>query len=226
MKVLFTKKIEEREVVNQLGHHHEYAFLEVIKTHSKSVSPYPLSNSSLIFTSVNGVDSFFKNDFKPNEDFTSSHYNKIYAVGLKTKRELRKHGFGTFKVFSSAAEMSEFIMTRLSYEKFIHFCGNMSLNILTQSLPLQNIKYKKEVIYTTEELYPKYEENYDAAVFFSPSGVRSFVKNNSIEGKKLFAIGKTTESELRKYTEAKIDFSLKNNLSDLLRIMKSRLSEV
>src|SRR5690606_41206754 len=56
------------------------------------INPFDLKNYSLIFTSVNGVASFFKNRFKPNEDFTAKNYNKIYCVGEKTKRELRKHG--------------------------------------------------------------------------------------------------------------------------------------
>ncbi len=225
MKVLFTKIIEDDIALKQIKNLFSCHFLEVIKTHQRKISSYPLTNKSLIFTSVNGVESFFENGFRPNEDFFAKNFNKIYAVGVKTKQALRKNGFGTFKTFSCAAEMSEFITHFCNRENFIHFCGNISLNILEKELPLQNIKYKKEVLYDTEQLYPVYTEDYDAVVFFSPSGVRSFIQHNCIDGKILFAIGKTTETELKKMTQEKVYYSKKNSLTDLLKIIEHKLLE-
>ena len=206
-----------------LGSHFSYYFEEVIRIKEQLIAPFPLKNNSLIFTSVNSVRAFFKSGFQPNERFTDPHYNKIYAVGNKTKMELRRHGFGTFKVFSNASEMSEFLIGHSNNEKFLHFCGNLSLDILDENLPLQNIAYKKIEVYTTEEIYPKIEDTYNCLVFFSPSGVRSFVKYNSVEGAQLFAIGSTTEKELRKFTNQTIKFSTQSNLKDLLLVMKKNL---
>lgn len=207
-----------------LGSHFSYYFEDVIRIQERLIDPFPLKNNSLIFTSVNSVRAFFKSGFKPNEKFTDAHYNKIYAVGNKTKLELRRNGFGTFKVFTNAAEMSDFLIENANNESFLHFCGNLSLDILDQSLPLQNIKYKKIEVYTTEEINPKLNAHYDAIVFFSPSGVRSFVKYNSVEGAKLFTIGSTTEKELRKYTNQTIKFSTISSLKDLLQVMNKTLN--
>lgn len=216
MKILFTKNIDQAIISKKLGEDISVDCIEVIKTQPLKVSPFDLKNYSLIFTSVNGVSSFFENGFKPNEDFTAKNYNKIYCVGEKTKKELRKHGFGTFKVLRNAEVLSGFIIGKCQHEQFLHFCGNLAINVLDKDLPLQNIKYKKVTVYNTEEINPLITEKYHAAVFFSPSGVRSFAKQNSLENMNLFSIGETTSGELRNYTQEKIFTSESNDLVSVL----------
>ncbi|MDC8102252.1 uroporphyrinogen-III synthase [Chryseobacterium rhizosphaerae] len=216
MKILFTKNIDQTIISKKLGEDISVDCIEVIKTQPLKVSPFDLKNYSLIFTSVNGVSSFFENGFKPNEDFTAKNYNKIYCVGEKTKKELRKHGFGTFKVLRNAEVLSGFIIGKCQHEQFLHFCGNLAINVLDKDLPLQNIKYKKVTVYNTEEINPLITEKYHAAVFFSPSGVRSFAKQNSLENMNLFSIGETTSGELRNYTQGKIFTSENNDLVSVL----------
>ena len=220
MKILFTKNIDRTIISKELGDDIAVDCIEVIRTTPVHVNPFDLKDYSLIFTSVNGVDSFFKNGFRPNEDFTAKNYNKIYCVGEKTKKELRKHGFGTFKVLKNADALSKFITGRCQHENFFHFCGNLAISVLDNELPLQNIKYKKVIVYNTEEVNPLITEKYHAVVFFSPSGVRSFAKFNSLENLKIFSIGQTTEKELRKFTQNKIFTSKESNLEDLLTIIK------
>jgi len=220
MKILFTKNIDQSILSQQLGEDILADCVEVIKTNSIRINSFDLKNSSLIFTSVNGVTSFFKNQFKPNEDFTAKNYNKIYCVGEKTKRELRKNGFGTFKVLKNAETLSKFIITHCQHEKFLHFCGNLAIDVLDKELPLQNIKYNKVTVYNTEEINPLVPEKYHAIVFFSPSGVRSFAKLNSLEGMTLFSIGETTSNELRKYTQEKIYTSAGNSLVSIFELIR------
>jgi uroporphyrinogen-III synthase len=223
MKILFTKNIEPSVISKTLGEDISADCVEVIKTNSIKIQSFDLKNYSLIFSSVNGVISFFKNHFKPNEDFTSKNFNKIYCVGEKTKRELRKHGFGTFKVLRNAETLSKFIISHCQHEKFLHFCGNMALDVLDKNLPLQNIKYKKVTVYHTEEINPLITEKYHAAVFFSPSGVRSFAKRNSFDNMMLFSIGETTSGELRKYTSKDIFTSQGNSLASVLELIRNKI---
>ncbi len=223
MKILFTKNIDQAIISKELGEGISAECVEVIKTQPIRISPFDLKNYSLIFTSVNGVISFFKNGFKPNENFTEKNYNKIYCVGEKTKRELRKNGFGTFKVLKNADTLSRFIIGKCQHEQFLHFCGNLAINVLDKELPLQNIKYKKVTIYHTEEIHPVINEKYHAAVFFSPSGVRSFAKRNSLEGMKLFSIGETTSGELRNYTQQYIFTSEENTLTSIFELIRKEI---
>ena len=206
-------------ISKKLGSHFSYDFVEVIKIFPLKVEAFDLKNKSLIFTSVNAVESFFENKFVPNENFTEKNFNKIYAVGLKTKKALREKGFGTFKVMKNAKDLADFIIDNSAKEKFLHFCGDLALNILNKALPLQNISYQKIVVYETKLIYPTISTNYDAVCFFSPSGVRSFAKFNSLEDKQLFSIGQTTENELKKLTKNKIITSKESNLDDLLELI-------
>lgn len=223
MKILFTKNIDQNYAAESLGNDVFTDYVEVIKTHPIAVMPFDLKNYSLIFTSVNGVISFFGNKFKPNEDFVQKNYNKIYCVGEKTKRELRKNGFGTFKVLNNADALKRFIIDKCPHERFIHFCGNLALDVLDKNCPLQNINYKKIPVYRTEEINPLVTEKYHAAVFFSPSGVRSFARRNSFDEMMLFSIGETTSNELRKHTQNKIFTSSENTLKSVLQMIKKNI---
>lgn len=225
MKILFTKSLEREKVSVKLGTDFSVDFVEVIHTEFLKTKSFGLKNNSLIFTSVNGVKAFFENGFSPNENFAEpENYNKIYVVGSQTKKELRQHNFGTFKLCKNANELSNFITENSVNEKFLHFCGNIALDILDEKLPLQNIYYKKIAVYKTELLYPKINEKYQAIVFFSPSGVRSFAKLNQLDDVKIFSIGKTTTSELEKLTDNKIITSSKNTLADLLNLININFS--
>ena len=221
MKILFTKKFSKQSISKKLDDSFSYDFFEVIKITPLQIEPFPLKNYSLIFTSVNAVEAFFANKFVAHENFAEKNFNKIYAVGLRTKKVLRKFGFGTFKVAKNAKELSEFIIDNSQKEKFVHFCGNLALNVLNKALPLQNISYRKIVIYDNELLYPEIPGKYDACCFFSPSGVRSYAKNNSFENLKLFSIGDTTEKELKKFTKNPIITSKESNLDDLLQLISA-----
>ena len=223
MKALFTKDIDHEMVSEIFGNSISFDVCEMLRIRHRTVKAFDLKNFSLIFSSANGVKSFFANGFRPNENFMELNYNKIYAVGAKTKTEIRRHGFGTFKMTRNAQELCDFVTEHGVHERFLHFCGNLSLDILNEQLPLQNIRYRKVVIYDTELLYPKTEAGYDAIAFFSPSGVRSFMKNNIPAQAKLFCIGQTTEKELRRYTHQKIWSSRKNTPQDLLKIMAQEM---
>lgn len=225
MKILFTKSLEREKVSERLGADFSVDFVEVIKTEFIKTKSFGLKNNSLIFTSVNGVKAFFENGFSPNENFAEpKNYNKIYVVGSQTKKELGQHNFGTFKLCKNASELSQFIVENSVNEKFLHFCGNIAIDILDENLPLQNISYKKIPVYKTELLYPKIDEKYQAIVFFSPSGVRSFAKFNQLDDVKIFSIGKTTTAEIEKLTDNKIITSSKNTLADLLNLILKNTS--
>jgi len=131
MKILFTKSLDREKVSEKLGTGFSFDFVEVIHTQNLKTKSFGLKNNSLIFTSVNGVKYFFDNGFKPNENFAEPKtFNKIYVVGTQTKKELRKHHFGTFKLCKNAAELAQFITENSVNEKFLHFCGDIALDVL------------------------------------------------------------------------------------------------
>ena len=187
MKVLFTKKIDVSKTSQVFEEGIEIRWQEFIKIEYQRVPLIDVFGKVLIFTSVNGVKAFFEGGF-------SIDGNRIFVVGSKTEKALMERGFCVERTFDYAFEMEQFIIYNAHRECFLHFCGNLSLDILCPSEC-----YQKVVVYQTSLLYPKVEQGYDALVFFSPSAVRSFAKYNSFDKIQCFAIGKTTEKELKKY---------------------------
>ncbi len=226
MNILFTKQLDKNEITDVLGNSVSYDFVDVIKIEHRAVHGFPLENKSLIFTSVNGVEAFFENGFVPHENLADRNFNKIYCVGRKTKQQLRKHGFGVFKMKKNARDLSEFIIDKCTTESFIHFCGDLALDILQKQLPLQNIGYRKVVVYETHLLYPKVEPSHDAVVFFSPSGVRSFVKNNKLDYQHIFSIGETTSAEIALHTSKHIHTARQNDLSGVLQLIQLEKNKI
>lgn len=217
MKILFTKTGIEQEVSEHLGTACAFDCKDFIRVENCKINPFSLDNHSLIFSSANAVKAFFENGFQPNAQ------NKLYVVGSKTRNAFLEKGFEKVEAFRNIHELSDFITEHLPKETFLHFCGNLTLDVLEKALPQQNIPYRKITVYNTHLLNPEISENYDAVVFFSPSGVRSFAAFNSLEGKRLFSIGQTTEKELRKYTQSLVFTSEENSLEDLLQLIQDRL---
>ena len=223
-KILFTKKnLDNKLISKELGGKLMVDLVEVLSIENLKIPHFDLKNRSLIFTSVKAVDAFFENKFLPNENFTDKNFNKIYVVGKKSKKALQKKGFGTFKVKKNAEELAEFIIKNCADETFLHFCGNLSLETLENKLNKENIGYKKVIVYKTKLKYPIVKNPFDEIVFFSPSGVRSFLKYNSIKGKKIFSIGRTTSQEIEKDMEEKIYTSTESNLEDILQMILQKL---
>ena len=52
MNILFTKKLDEKEVSKILGTEFSNYFLEVIKINLLELAPFPLGSKSLIFTAL------------------------------------------------------------------------------------------------------------------------------------------------------------------------------
>lgn len=223
-KILFTKKgLDKKLISKELGGKLLFDFVEVLSIENVKIPAFDLKNNSLIFTSVHGVEAFFENQFLANENFVEKNFNKIYAVGKKSKKSLREKGFGTFKVKKNAEELANFIIEKSKKETFLHFCGNIALDTLENKLSKEKIEYKKVIVYETKLKYPVINNSFDDIVFFSPSGVRSFIKNNSLVGKRVFSIGNTTTQELEKYTNENIFTSAESNLEDILELILKKL---
>lgn len=214
MKILFTKTGIEKEVAEQLEDRLRFDFVDVIRIQHLEVLPFDLEGFSLIFTSQNAVKAFVENSFVVAKE------QKIYAVGEKTRAALSQQGFTVVKTTRNVEELSVFLIETANQEKFIHFCGDLTLDVLENDLKAKGRTYQKAVVYTTQLLETALNEAYDAVVFFSPSGVRSLAVNNTLEGKKVFCIGKTTEKEIEKYFTGQIFTSKENSLEEVLKIIK------
>lgn len=189
--------------------------IEVISTKSIVFNLENLGSKALIFTSLNAVKSFFSNSISTQ----LNNNNKIYCVGTQSENLLNKKGFKVIKTEKNADDLSAFIIKFAHQESFLHFCGNIALETIGNNLTEHHIPYQKIISYETELLFPSIDKDYDSIAFFSPSGVKSFVKHNNLDTAKIFSIGETTTNEIKKWTNNPVMTSPKNTTDDLLKLI-------
>ncbi|MDN3723208.1 uroporphyrinogen-III synthase [Aequorivita sp. SDUM287046] len=154
----------------------------------------PLKIENAIFTSQNGIKAFFENGVR------SSAVENCFCVGEKTKILLENNGFQVIKMTEYASELADYLVKNHKSEAFHFFCGNIRSDEIPTKLNKNKIPLEEIEVYKTTLNPMKFKRNFDAVLFFSPSGVRSFfTENEDIE--MAVCIGKTTASEAKNYTD-------------------------
>jgi uroporphyrinogen-III synthase len=163
---------------------------------TKSVSFETLQlNNYLIFTSKEAVKSVLKSDVKNVLSFP------CFCVGNKTKKFLEKKGFLVVESADYAEDLIQVIDLKYKGNSFTFFCGNIRKNTIPYYFQQNKIAYNEIVVYETKLKPHQLKEPFDGILFFSPSGVNSFLENNTLENKTCFCIGITTAKALENKTE-------------------------
>jgi len=126
--------------------------------------------------------------------------NKLFCVGNKTTTLLIENGYFVSKEAKNALELAQFIVKNHKNDSFVFFCGDKRRAELPNMLLESKISFMEEILYKTTLNLQKFEEKFDGVLFFSPSGVQSYVQENSLENSIAFCIGNTTAKEAEKHT--------------------------
>ncbi|MDI1317637.1 uroporphyrinogen-III synthase [Flavobacterium sp.] len=153
-------------------------------------------NDNLIFTSQNAVQSFL---LDPKSDDLKA--KNIFCVGLKTKILLSESGFNVIAYTGYAEDLAEIITLVYSKESFTFFSGNLRRETLPKALREAKIKFNEIQVYETILTPHKIKSPVEAILFFSPSGIESYLKENTIKKEICFCIGTTTSTALDKITK-------------------------
>ncbi|WP_395044645.1 uroporphyrinogen-III synthase [Flavobacterium sp.] len=148
-------------------------------------------NENLIFTSQNAVQSILNHP--KFEDLKSKN---VFSVGMKTKDLLTENGFNVIAYTGYASDLAEIISLVYSNETFTFFCGNLRRDILPETLKENGIIFNEIEVYETNLTSKKITQKLDGILFFSPSGVESYLKSNTIKEEMCFCIGETTAEAL------------------------------
>ncbi len=190
-QVLATKKLKEEQRSLLLN-----AGISVVEYNAIKIEfiPFevPATIENAIFTSQNAVNAVM--DFELG-------VRSCFCVGEKTKELLIENGFSEIKMTEYASELADYLVKNHKNETFHFFCGNIRSDEIPSKLKENNIVFEEIEVYKTTLIPKKFEREFDAVLFFSPSGVRSFFSENNIAIGKAICIGKTTASEAKKYTE-------------------------
>ncbi|MFN3020099.1 uroporphyrinogen-III synthase [Chryseobacterium sp. TY3] len=220
MRLLLTKHINDADI-SKLGDDIIVDFVEVITVENINFDIENIGNKALIFTSINAVKSFFNNE--TSKQLTPE--NPIYCVGEQSQFFLEQKGVRVIKTEKNAEELSNYFIKENRNETYLHFCADIALEKLSETFKNLEKNYKKIVSYKTKLTEPIYNKYFDAVAFFSPSGVRSFATNNTLEGKTIFSIGDTTTNEIKNWTSEKILTSDKNTVEDILNLIRDYASD-
>ena len=150
---------------------------------------------NVIITSQNAVEALLTN-FSAIE----LQFKNIYCVGRKTKRIVEKR-IGKVKHYEQSAKaLAEHMVEFMDGTEATYFCSNLRLDIIPDILSKNNIKINEIETYETKFDADKVEANLEGIMFYSPSTIQSFLKQNKANGI-AFCIGETTATEAKKYFE-------------------------
>lgn len=151
---------------------------------------------NLIFTSKNAVKVILK-----QSNLSEFKKKKVFAVGEKTGKFLREHGFTVTTTAHYGEELAEKIVADHCDESFLFFCGKKRRPDLPETLEKHGITFEEIEVYDTVFTPRKIDRIFDGILFFSPSGVKSYCLENRMDESVAFCIGTTTASEAKKHTD-------------------------
>lgn len=146
---------------------------------------------NLIFTSQNAVLSVLN-----NPEINKLKQKNVFCVGLKTKELLNENGFKVEAHSGYAEDLAEIISLVYADESFTFLSGNIRKDTLPEILTENNVNFNEITVYETNLLTHKIKDTVEAILFFSPSAVKSYLRNNKITNEKYFCIGLTTAQYL------------------------------
>jgi uroporphyrinogen-III synthase len=160
--------------------------------------PFELNeiNDNLILTSQNAAQSLL---LHPKCDQLKT--KNVFCVGLKTKILLSESGFNVIAYTGYASDLAEIITLIYANESYTFFSGNLRKETLPKALKQAKVKFNEIQVYETSLTPHKIKTAVDVILFFSPSGVESYLKDNKIKSEVCFCIGSTTAEALDKITK-------------------------
>jgi uroporphyrinogen-III synthase len=173
-------------------------------------------NDCLIFTSRNAVESVLRNN-----KITVLRTKKCFCVGEKTKELLEENNFEVIECSDYAAELASIIFNKYPKISFTFFCGNIRRDVLPDALQLARITLDEIEVYETILTSHKIDFIPDGILFFSPSGVESYLQENKIEDENCFCIGNTTAEALKYITPNRIIANQPNMESVIMKCIEN-----
>lgn len=147
-----------------------------------------------IFTSQQAVRSFLEK----SQGVLS--IKNCFCVGPKTKILLEENGLKVIEIGQNATELAQKIAKNYKNCVFYYFCGTIRREELPKALKSEKISLFEVKTYKTVLKTKKFDQNWDGILFFSPSGVASYISENKPQtNTRAFCIGQTTAASAKKH---------------------------
>ena len=195
IQVFSTKSLSNDQTKN-LGAKVGLTHSDFINIKHNRIKPTVVKDSiqNVIITSQNAVDALL-NSFSPME----LQFENIYCVGRRTKRLIESKIGKVKEVKKSSKELAEYLVKEMEGKEATYFCGNLKRDELPEILASNGIELNVVESYKTILSSKKIEDKFSGVLFFSPSGIQSYLQDNKPGERVAFCIGGTTGAEAKKY---------------------------
>ena len=162
-----------------------------------------LSFDNYILTSQNAVRGFLRafDNLPLPEKRKEALSKKSFCVGAKTSALLRENGLKVVKTAKNSKELGQYIAKNHKNESFLFICGNRRREELPAILSKNTIQYKEIIAYHTINNEQGLNEVFEGVLFYSPSGVQSYVSRNDLSKSRAFCIGESTAREASRFSK-------------------------
>ena len=106
------------------------------------------------------------------------NFRNIYCVGRRTKKLIERQIGPVKQVAKNASQLAEYLSQQSDIENITYFCGNLRLDDLEDGLSKSKIKLEAVIAYNTFSSPQEIKPDAEAVLFFSPSGIQSFMEKN------------------------------------------------
>jgi uroporphyrinogen-III synthase len=128
-------------------------------------------------------------------------HSPVLCVGEKTEQLLKNNGFSVLTSQPDAEALVKIIEKKYLDKSITFFCGKDKLETIPLFLKEKKIPHQIIEVYETLETPIKITPKMDGILFFSPSGVLSYSKENKITNEICFCIGNTTLKAVDPYSK-------------------------
>lgn len=160
----------------------------------KKIMSRPIEN--VVITSQNAVEALLNNFSAIELDFKN-----IYCVGRRTKRLIEKRIRKVTHIENSAEKLANYLINNIEEKNITFFCGDKRRDELPTILAENEINVQEIVVYETHLTPKKIDSKVKGVLFFSPSGIESFLKENKSNNCIAFCIGETTAKHAKDHFE-------------------------
>ena len=160
-----------------------------IKKKYRSLNLPDLKDTKAIFTSVQAVKALQFNNF----DF--SKIATAFCVGGRTVNVLNRLGVEVAVSAKNARELGSKIAGEYRKEHFMAFSGNLRRDELFEIMAQSHVEVEEIVVYDTIIHKRLLDKQFGRILFFSPSGVKSYVFGGNNTHADVYCLGSTTAEE-------------------------------
>lgn len=169
---------------------------DFVKISLNRIRPQQLKSEieNVVITSKNAVEALVTNFASQDLKFKN-----IYCVGRRTKR-LIEQKIGPVKYAAKNAKaLAAHLVDYIDGTEVTYFCSDIRLDELPNILTENHIHVNEVTAYHTKHNGEAVDDTVEAALFYSPSTIESFVAKNKNKNVIAFCIGETTANTARTY---------------------------